>query len=58
MGLWSKFKTFLVESRRVFRVTKKPTMEEFKIIVKVTSLGALVIGALGFLIHLISRIWI
>ncbi|MBT6690119.1 protein translocase SEC61 complex subunit gamma [archaeon] len=37
---------------RVWRLLKKPTMEEFKTISKVSAIGLLVIGALGFLISI------
>jgi protein translocase SEC61 complex gamma subunit len=36
---------------RVWRLLKKPTMEEFKTISKVSIIGLLVIGALGFVIN-------
>ncbi|MBT4824011.1 protein translocase SEC61 complex subunit gamma [Candidatus Woesearchaeota archaeon] len=52
-SLKSKFKNFIVECKRVLAVTKKPTNMEFKAIVKVSGLGILVIGAIGFLIQLI-----
>ena len=38
---------------RVWRLLKKPTMEEFKTILKVSVIGLLVIGALGFLISIV-----
>jgi len=38
---------------RVWRLLKKPTYSEFKIVSKVTAIGLLIIGALGFLIQLI-----
>ncbi len=47
-----KVKRFITESMRVLRVTKKPSKEEYKSIVKVTSLGIAVIGAVGFIIFL------
>lgn len=43
----------LLEYKRVLRITKKPSMEEFKAVVKVTAIGALIIGAVGFAIHMI-----
>ena len=52
---WSKLKSFLLESKRVYKITKKPSGEEFKVIVKVTSIGILLIGLLGFIIHIISQ---
>lgn len=35
---------------RVWRLLKKPSMTEFKLISKVTAVGLLAIGALGFII--------
>ena len=51
--LFTKFKSFLMQSKRVFKITKKPSMEEFKVIVKITSLGIAIIGIIGFLIYLL-----
>lgn len=52
--MWGKFKTFVKECARVLRITKKPTKEEFKTISKVSGLGILIIGLIGFLVHLIK----
>lgn len=49
--MWTKLKSFVVECRRVFAVTKKPSKEEFKAVSKVSALGALVIGFIGFVVH-------
>ena len=46
----------LLEYKRVLKITKKPDMEEFKMIVKVTGLGMAVIGFVGFLISMIFRL--
>jgi len=51
-----KLKSFTLESRRVLKITKKPTMTEFKTIVKVTGLGAIVIGLVGFVISVIGKL--
>ena len=51
--IWSKSKSFIIQCRRVFRITKKPNKDEFKTIVKVSALGILMIGLLGFLIDMI-----
>ncbi len=50
MEAMNKFKIFLKECVRVLKVTKKPTKEEFKTIVKVSALGMGVIGLIGFLV--------
>ena len=49
---WSKGISFLKECKRVLQITKKPTKEEYKVIVKVTGIGILIIGALGFAISI------
>lgn len=56
---WSLWKAWLKEwwtdCLRVLRTTKKPDKEEFKTIVKVSGIGILVIGAIGFLVHLLNE---
>jgi len=41
---------------RVLRITKKPSKEEYKSIVKITSLGIAVIGLIGFVIFLAKQL--
>jgi protein transport protein SEC61 subunit gamma-like protein len=48
---WTQLKEFVKECKRVLTVTKKPSAEEFKTIVKISGLGILLIGFIGFLIH-------
>ncbi len=54
--LVTKLKSFITQSRRVFRVTKKPSKDEFKTIVKVTAIGIAIIGVIGFLIHFVWKL--
>jgi protein transport protein SEC61 subunit gamma-like protein len=51
-----RIKNYLKESWRVLRVTKKPSMMEFKTIVKVSGLGIVVIGLIGFLISMVKQL--
>jgi protein transport protein SEC61 subunit gamma-like protein len=53
---WQKFKAFLVECQRVLRVTKKPSREEFKTIVKISAIGMAIIGFLGFFVHFVKEL--
>ncbi len=53
LSILLKLKRKLREYRRVLRITKKPTSKEFKMIVKVTGLGIVAIGAIGFVIWLV-----
>lgn len=55
-GIWSKIKRFIRECRRVLRVTRKPTNEEFKTIVKVSGIGLGIIGMIGFVIAIIKQV--
>ena len=52
--MWTRFKTFVRECVRVFKITKKPTKEEYKTISKVAGLGILIIGLIGFIVHLVK----
>jgi len=52
--LATQYKKYL----RVWRLLKKPTMQEFKTISKVSAVGLLVIGALGFAISVSMKIFI
>ncbi|MFA6089673.1 MAG: protein translocase SEC61 complex subunit gamma [Candidatus Woesearchaeota archaeon] len=45
---------FVRECGRVLKVTKKPTMKDYKTIVKISALGIAIIGLLGFFIHIIK----
>jgi protein transport protein SEC61 subunit gamma and related proteins len=52
----SKVKRFIKETIRVLRVTKKPNKTEFLGIVKVTGLGIVIIGVIGFLIFMVKQL--
>jgi protein transport protein SEC61 subunit gamma and related proteins len=52
-SLISKLKSFILECKRVFTITKKPTKEELKIIVKVSGIGMIIIGFIGFVIQML-----
>lgn len=41
---------------RILKMSRKPTMDEYEKTAKITGLGILVIGALGFLIYIIKQI--
>ncbi len=55
-GLVAKFKDFVNECVRVLKVTKKPTKDEFKTIVKVSGLGMILIGAVGFILQMLRQL--
>ena len=47
-SMWVKLKSFAIECKRVLILTKKPTKEEFRTIVKITGLGMILVGLIGF----------
>ncbi|MFA6073814.1 MAG: protein translocase SEC61 complex subunit gamma [Candidatus Woesearchaeota archaeon] len=51
-----KLREFITECGRVLRVAKKPSKQEYWTIAKVSGIGILVIGLMGFLLHLIDRL--
>lgn len=48
--------SFLKQCERVLKVSKKPDSEEYKTVSKVTGLGVIVIGVIGFIIALLSQV--
>jgi len=48
-------KKFIKECKRVWTITKKPTNEEYQVMIKVAGLGILAIGLIGFIISIIGR---
>jgi len=50
----AKIKSFFIECKRVLSLTKKPSKEEYKTIVKASALGMAIIGILGFVIQIIG----
>lgn len=52
MGRVEKLRNFITESKRVLRIAKKPSKEEYWTITKVSGLGLLLIGFAGFLLHM------
>ena len=49
-GTTTKIKSFIIQSKRVWHVLKKPSSDEFKNIAKISAIGILVIGLIGFII--------
>ena len=48
-------KSFLVKCVRVWHILKKPSSKEFKTVVKVSAIGVLAIGLIGFLVSVIFK---
>jgi len=54
----SATKSFFVKSTRVWHILKKPTMIEFQTVAKISALGILIVGALGFVISYFVNLFI
>ena len=46
-------KSFAIKSKRVWMVLKKPTKMEFQMTSKISAIGILIIGVIGFAISII-----
>lgn len=55
-GWKTRFWEFVRECKRVLKITKKPDSQEFKTIVKISGLGIIIIGLIGFAIHFIKEL--
>jgi len=51
-------KSFFIKCRRVWFVLKKPTRKEFELTAKVSAIGIVALGAVGFLISLIMKLFV
>lgn len=56
MSVNESINRFFKQCKRVLRVSKKPDREEYLNFSKVTAIGILIIGAIGFAIVLISQL--
>lgn len=58
MELWTPTKSFFFKCKRVWHVLKKPTRKEFETITKVSAIGILILGVLGFLISIVMKMFV
>ncbi|MCD6127667.1 MAG: protein translocase SEC61 complex subunit gamma [Methanomicrobia archaeon] len=56
MNIKEKLSEFYKSSRRVWKLSKKPDKAEYSLTAKVTGLGMVIIGGLGFIIILIAEL--
>ncbi len=55
MNILLEGRNFIRKCMRVWRVTKKPTNEEFKTVSRASLLGILLIGLVGFIVASIMQ---
>lgn len=53
-----ELKKFSAKCKRVWLVMRKPTRKEYETVAKVTAVGILIVGAIGFLISWVMGIFI
>ncbi len=53
-----KIREKLIEYKRVLKVAKKPTKEEFMYISKICVIGMSVVGIIGFILYVFSIVFI
>ena len=56
MALTERLKAFYEKSKRVWLVLKKPSKKEFEMVAKVSAIGVLLLGAIGFVISVIIKL--
>lgn len=56
MAIKEKISSHFQQYLRVWRMLKRPTMQEFKTISKVSLIGLLIIGAAGFFISVVLKL--
>lgn len=57
MGKFDELKAFFSKSKRVWLVLKKPSRKEFEMVAKVSAMGVLIIGVIGFAISILIKIF-
>ena len=55
MKIWTPLKSFFIKSKRVWHILKKPGRKEFETIAKVSAIGILILGFIGFLISMFMK---
>ena len=56
MNVQERIDKFVKDSKRVLKVARKPDKDEYFDFAKVTTLGIIVIGLIGFVIFLIAQL--
>jgi len=57
MAAMQKLKAFYEKSKRVWLVLRKPTKKEFEMVAKISAFGILILGAIGFLISILVKLF-
>ena len=55
-GIFSKIKSKLDQYKRTIEVARKPNKEEYMASIKITGIGILLLGFIGFIIYIIYHL--
>ncbi|MFH1608208.1 MAG: protein translocase SEC61 complex subunit gamma [archaeon] len=55
--IFTSSKSFFVKCKRVWHVMKKPSRKEFETVAKISAIGILLLGAFGFVISVIMKMF-
>ena len=56
MNVQESFNKFIKDSKRVLKVSRKPDKQEYIELAKVTSIGVVIVGVIGFAIFLLGSL--
>ena len=56
MNVQESFNKFIKDSKRVLKVSRKPDRQEYLDLAKVTSIGVVIVGVIGFVIFLLGSL--
>ena len=56
MNVQERFDKFVKDSKRVLKVSRKPDAQEYRELAKVSAIGVVIIGVLGFVIVLLGSL--
>jgi len=56
MGVYEKIKERIKDYIRVLKIARKPDINEFKTVAKVTAIGLSIIGMIGFILQLLNQL--
>lgn len=56
MRKFDELKAFFSKSKRVWLVLKKPSRKEFEMVAKVSAMGVIILGVIGFFISILIKI--
>ena len=56
MDMRERFDKFIKDSKRVLKVSRKPDAKEYRDLAKITGIGVVIIGVIGFVIVLLGSL--